>query len=386
LTTVYKRKRNNDAAQTHIFVVGCGRYLSYRPDGSADREATVAGAREFIKFFLKHKKDLVAPLGSIEVVLSDPAVKRGQDVLGIGKFKGDPRRGNDSVDPATEKFTEEAADRWLDRCKAGDHLVFYMSSHGVAERDRSAVGLLEDVGSNSRNPWKQSINVTQLAADLPTLEAHGCWVFLDACQEVVTELIGQAHGAQGISLVNVDVFKVAQASRSFPHPVGLAGSRFGGKAWAPNNAKPPYFTQALLEAFSCCVEPVNKLGWAVTGKELLFQIGKVSDAALDRPILETQPLTAFNIELALLRVEKPEIPVAVRTTTEAHMAGALKMSASDENGAVIMRNNSELTWRFKVPADKRSYCVSATFKPGIPPHPDASFLAVPPVQIVVLKP
>ncbi|MCJ2877529.1 caspase family protein [Rhizobium pusense] len=371
----------NDQPQTHVFVIGCGRFPSLRVDGSANSAATVAGARAVARFLIDQADALIAPLGSVEVLLSDPINQPGHDLLGIGPFAHDPR-ANDLVSSATEANYRTAGDTWVGRCRPGDHMFFYMATHGVANSDATAVGVLEDVKSAPHRPWGQSINVTQLATALPVLGADGCWVFLDACQEVVPEILEQVNGVQSQPLISYSVTDLARRRTS---SVALAGSRLGGTAWAPTDGNPPFFTQALIEALrGAGVEYFIGEGWVVTGLQILFNLDHIANAALNNAGLQTESLTQFNRRVKLLRVAEPMIPVVVRTAIENHMSIAVSVTASDGNGRTYAKVGNELAWRFRVEPDQAVYTAEAQFAGPQPAYQPASFIAAPPAQIVEL--
>lgn len=379
MTTVYFRQ--GDAPQTHALIIGCGRFPSLSPNGTADRVATAAGARVMARFLLDHADSLVAPLGSIEILLSDPAQAAGQDTLGLGEVDHDPRP-DDIVEPATDANYHTAGDRWIGRCRPGDHMFFYMASHGVTDSDTTAVAVLEDIRSINHRPWAQSINITQLASALPTLLADGCWVFLDACQEVIPAIFQQINGAQSPALITPDITQMTQRRTS---SVSLAGSRLGTSAWAPTDGAPPFFTQALIEGLKgASVELSNTDGWVVTGQQILFTLGRIANAALNNIDLQTEALTHFNRDVRLLRVPQPQIPVVVRTAVENHMLTAASVTANDGNGRVFTKNDAELAWRFRVAPDFARYTASVQFAGGNPAYQDQVFTATPPAQIVDL--
>jgi len=380
VTTVYLRPPA-DHPQTHVFIIGCGRFLSLRPDGSANAVATTAGARALARILIDQADALVAPLGSVEVLLSDATAQPGQDLLGIGLLQHDPRP-DDLVSPATEANYRTAGDLWVGRCRPGDHMFFYMASHGVANSDATAVGVLEDVKSAAHRPWSQSINVTQLATALPILGADGCWVFLDACQEVVPEILEQVNGVQSQPLITYSVTDLARRRTS---SVALAGSRLGGTAWAPTDGNPPFFTQALIEALrGAGVEFFAGEGWMVTGLQILFNLDHIANAALNNAGLQTESLTQFNRRVKLLRVAAPMIPVVVRTATENHMSVAVSVTASDGNGRTYTKVGNDLAWRFRVEPDQAVFTAQAQFAGPHPVYQPASFIAAPPAQIVEL--
>ncbi|MBY5855933.1 caspase family protein [Rhizobium leguminosarum] len=379
MTTVYLRQ--GDAPQTHAFLIGCGRFAALSPNGSADRVATAAGARVMARFLVDHADQLFAPLGSIEMLLSDPTQVAGQDTLGIGVVAHDPR-ADDLVKAATDANYHTAGDRWIDRCRPGDHMFFYMASHGVTDSDTTAVAVLEDIRSINHRPWAQSINITQLASALPTLSADGCWVFLDACQEVIPAIFQQISGAQSPALITPDI---TQMTRRRTSSVSLAGSRLGTSAWAPTDGAPPFFTQALIEGLNgASVEYTNADGWVVTGQQILFTLSRIANAALNNTDLQTESLTQFNRDVKLLRVPQPQIPVIVRTAVENHMLAAVSVTANDGNGRLFTKNDAELAWKFRVDPDFARYTTSAQFAGGNPAYQDQVFTATPPAQIVEL--
>lgn len=379
MTTVYLRQ--GDAPQTHAFIIGCGRFPNLSPNGAADRLATAAGARAMVRFLLDRADSLIAPLGSIEVLLSDPAQAAGQDTLGLGVIEHDPR-ADDSVDRANDPNYHASGDRWIGRCRPGDHMFFYMASHGITDSDTTAVAVLEDIRSINHRPWAQSINITQLASALPTLQADGCWVFLDACQEVIPAVFQQIGGAQSAPLITPDITALTRRRTS---SVSLAGSRLGSSAWAPAGDAPPFFTQALIEGLSgASVEFTTTDGWVVTGQQILFTLRRIANAAFNNTDLQTESLTQFNRDVKLLRVPHPQIPVVVRTATENHMLAAVSVTANDGNGRVFAKNDGELAWRFRVDPDLARYTTSAQFPNGNPAYQDQVFIAAPPAQIVEL--
>ena len=162
MTLIFKRESATPV--THAFVVGCGRYPHLRADHLADRKAPVAGALAFAKMLLESRDKLVAPLGSLELLLSDPAVAAGiVDISGkLGAVL------TDLIEPADERHFRDRGEQWLDGIRQGDAVIFYFSGHGIADQHGGAVGLLEDIGSKQMRPWSQSFNAYNLLMALQT--------------------------------------------------------------------------------------------------------------------------------------------------------------------------------------------------------------------------
>ncbi|MBD8640253.1 caspase family protein [Sphingomonas sp. CFBP 13733] len=387
---------------THAFVLGCGRFPA-RP--ALARAATVAGARRIMEFLASHADEFVAPIWSIECLLSDPSAAPGDDRLGVELHHG-PRNAVEPpphpaeiappdkvVGPVTLKAVTDAGDVWLKRIgdddrHGADQAFFYMSTHGVSD-GANALGLCEDVLSNPRRRWSQSLNVSTLALGLtsPLGKAFRGWIFLDACQEIAPDLLGSPTGLPGLHLIEFGVAAATKASNS----IAIAGSRMGGKAWAPTGEEAPFFTQALIEGMeNACVEDVPDVGWAVTATRLIFDLPRVAEATFGRRGIESEPLTRFNQPLVgLLKVAAPMIPVAISTEVEAHLSQASVTVRRDDLGPPEHERKpggEDMVWRFRVEAHrKRTYSAEATFSGGEASYRKASFDSLPPCQIVRLR-
>lgn len=404
MTLVYERSREEAHKSgptphpvTHAFIIGCGRFPNFKAAQGMDRASTVEGARQMAQFLIRRADDFVAPIASIECLLSDPAETAGNDRLvldldpqtvpELSNVKGLAGRSV-PVDAANYDNTKAAGNAWLDRCEEGDHLLFYMSSHGVGDMV-AAIGLLEDVAAKPRTRWQNSLNITALAQGAQTTGADRSWLFFDACQEVVADWT--INGTPGLTLIDFTLKQALKAGRR--KPLALAAARLGQRAWAPTDGKPPYFTQALLEGLeNLCVEPVSGLGWAVTGEKLWFSLKNVADAAVGWTGLEPEPLMPFNEQgVALIKAAKPEVAIVLRTSVESDFLSAQSLSAVCEDQAVPEQTHvpdgQSMAWRFRVPADQaHRYKASAAFPAGGKAYQPEWFNAVPPAQIVVLKP
>jgi hypothetical protein len=378
LTVIYER--DVPGPKTHAFVIGCGRFPGL--DGALAQRLpqTVAGAHAFIQFLEREADNFIAPLATIEVLLSDPAFQAGQDRFARAGRAHD-RRADDQVDSATRENARTAGNRWRDQCQPGDHMIFYMASHGVADGEARAMGVLEDINTSPHQRWHETVNVASLARGLPQLDPGAGWIFLDACQTLYPEVLQYVEGVASLSWITVDV--VALASRP-KNAVALGGSRYGEAAWAPAQGA-PYFTQALLHGLEgACVQAEEHLGWAVNSRPLLWDLHKVADAALDWRHLHPEMLAPCNLELSLLKVAQPMVPVAVRTNPQADLAHAVSVVAAAADGRSHVRDDQALTWRFRVQPDGVHYTVTATFPPGGPLYASNTFPAYPPARVVTL--
>jgi hypothetical protein len=371
------------APATHAFVIGCGRFPHLKANGAADRQATVAGAREFVRFLHENRNNFEAPLASIECLISEMGIAPGADTLGLGSLADDQRPPTpDVVDAALSTNVETAGETWLNRCRPGDHMLFYMASHGVAESNQTALGLLEDIKKSNNKPWANSLNVSSLATGLPHKQAGACWVFLDACQELVDELNDQPNGAEGISLISTNVRSLTRTSVK---TMGLVGARFGKRGWALNANVPPFFTQALIYGMQkACVEPVEGKGWTVTAVQIHQALSRIAEARLGYQGLETESLGLPTYPCPFMKVVDPEVPVIIRSKVESHLANASSVAYTDAVNPPVTMPVGELSWRFVVRPDRTRYTATAELNGG-PTVLRATFVGEPPAQIVVLQ-
>jgi Caspase domain len=377
VTLVYHR--SIEGAATHAFVVGCGRYPNLGSSGSADRKAPVAGAVAMTRLLIEKRDTLVAPLGSVELLLSDPGTDGAADIV-----QHLPGAIETKVDPADESRFRAGGERWLDRIRPGDVVVFYFSGHGIADRVGDAVGLLEDTGSSRFRPWAQSFSVTKLALALRTMSAESAWVFFDACQEVVAEFAERLWEVKNIELKEITLRDVTDATCE---PLALAGSTTGQLAWAPDAYEPPFFTQVLLKGLSgCCVERTREHGWAVTGVTLAYDLAEIARTITDRAVVKPQSLIGQSERKVLLAVERPFTPVKVRSSPEMHLklAAAVRLM----HGSSIVRSDTDpdFAWVVDVELEERELTVQCDTKLGAPMLASETFRQQPPAHNITLKP
>ena len=383
MTLVYERP--SPTPVTHCLVIGCGRF-SQAPANWA-RRSPPAGARAFAQAMIDRADDLVAPLGTIEMLISDPDEASGWDTAGlaISHASADPRLGGTLVDPVRMIEVQAAGRAWLARCRPRDVLVLYAASHGFADDHAAAYVLLEDVDVGPLSPWHQVLNIHQTTLGLCSMPAETAWVFVDACQEVGNPAASPMGGGVGFALATVTVQQLATCVR---RPVGLAACGFGGTARAQVQGQPPDFTRALIKSFDGgCVEPKER-GWRVTAKSLLYDVGKVAQVALDCHGVRPFPFSGAGVDAALLNVAKPMLPVSLSTNVQAHLRHATQVNINDSGSVVLARSPSpDLVWRFEIDAQIRTLSASISFDAAWqgPSYGDESLLAFPPARDIIFK-
>jgi hypothetical protein len=261
-------------------------------------------------------------------------------------------------------------------------MFLYMSSHGVAGPDLSAYALFEDALANPYNRWSASLNVNLLATNLPVIGAGACWIFLDACQELVQDVLGQYDGVAGVILVKATAQEVANTR---VRSLALAGSRFGHSAWGPDGPEPPYFTRALLRSFEACIDRDVAGEWVVTGERLLFHVPRVADAAFGDGQTEVEALSRFANHASFVKVANARVPVVIRTRNAADMAYLVSVTADDGVHVPIRSHPQQANCFLDVPPNGSAWQAtplfdgSCTYRPG-------KFFANPCAQVVYLEP
>lgn len=338
----------------------------------------MAGAVALVKRLVASADSLIAPLSSVEMLISDPADLGGPASI----FEHWPQAESAAVDQADADHFQAAGDSWLGRVRPGDSVIFYFSGHGVVDRVGSAVGLLEDVKAARNRPWEATFNVLPLAQALGTVGAESAWVFFDACQEISGTLPHTIWNSNGIILKELSLEDLANESCE---PLVIAGSRLGQMAWAPDDYIPPYFTQVLLKGLSgCCVEKTRAHGWAVTGQTLLFKLRELSSVLIEAVEVRPQSLMRYSEGKAFARIAEPFTPVAVCSDPEMamRMATAIRIMDGDE----IMHSTTEahFVWRVDVPIVDRELTVECSVAAGAAKLASQRFRPEPPSHKIVL--
>ncbi|GAA1560727.1 hypothetical protein GCM10009827_097540 [Dactylosporangium maewongense] len=201
MTTVFDSGVQGPA--THALVIGVGGYRNARdaagPHGQAPtgvpaddvhayrdlaaefpaRASTARSAARFAEWLIgEQADDAIAPLGSVELLMSEPQQQP--------RFNGVP------VDEPAFDAVHAAFSRWYARCDAdpGNVAVLFFSGHGVEHADRHILAL-EDVGSAPLNFFESAINVQHLVRGMQRCAALTQCYYIDACRstsEAVDEL------------------------------------------------------------------------------------------------------------------------------------------------------------------------------------------------------
>jgi hypothetical protein len=164
-----------------------------------DLGSAPVGAKLFTDWLLRHADDLPAPLASVELVLSAPA--NAAPATSQYQWQGQPwapqagrdPRLNAAVSGTDGASVQQAGVAWGRRILANPKqtALVYICGHGAAVPTRSLV-FLSDVagGAPQYTAWQPFVDVQYLAGVMARLQGlKQGYVFVDACQEVITEAV-----------------------------------------------------------------------------------------------------------------------------------------------------------------------------------------------------
>jgi hypothetical protein len=228
--------------QTHILLIGVGAYR-YLSGGQHERIQTdqalfdlgqlsspMASVRAFHDMALSFHdtNSWVAPLGSIEVLISDSdhateIIPHGQDA-------------RPTIANIRRSYRE-----WKGRCHGHEDnvAIFLFCGHGIEKGDQFL--LAEDFGEDTSNPWLGAFSFNSTRRAFHLCRAKTQCFFIDACRQVTPDMLGTgiiAHPLEVPDLLATDC----------AHDLTIrAAAANQGAYGAPDS--PSFFTQALLNAF-----------------------------------------------------------------------------------------------------------------------------------------
>jgi hypothetical protein len=236
------------AVGLRALVVGAGAY-PHAQDATANRPklAHLTSVPPSVTLFLKRllvdwRADLALPLVSVDLLLSDPAVKDSQWAsLGVA---GEAPQGT-AIEPPTREAIETALTTLLQGATAQDALLLLFCGHGFSRIDRFFV--LSDFGKGP-NPWSRCVNLDGLKAGLSKEAPRTQFLFWDCCATIPDQVV-DVLGSIGDPIIPATASEVSAAiklhgplSRFGAASAPIALEAFGIKDSASR------FTQMLIEA------------------------------------------------------------------------------------------------------------------------------------------
>lgn len=178
-----RSKSLKDRSKTHAFVIGVGNY-PHAQLGVQDNLRNVRNlpsaadsAKRMCDWLLSNKDNLIAPLATLEVLISDPAEPNS-------RYKWDVEK---TICTASSKNVKARGRRWIERLSAADsHAFFYCCGHGASHLQQPVL-FLEDLNRDLDNVWSH-INVGLLAYALrKKTTVSAAFMFSDACGEFIKD-------------------------------------------------------------------------------------------------------------------------------------------------------------------------------------------------------
>jgi len=370
MTRIYQRNLDDDSKpRMHALVLGIGRFPHLHNAPQGDRPACADSARAVVEFLVRNEDRFEANLATIDCLISDPRNTVGEDQIDRTHDEHDPREDT-HVDPGLKEKVEGVCQEWIKDARQGDCFFLYCCSHGLAGRDERGLLVCEDYNVLPHSTTGFLLNVGSLAMALPSAVEAGCvWIFMDACQEVLDELVDKPGGVGGIEPVESDVQKIT----NWPvKSTAIVAAQLGQLAYAPEDGGTAYFTQTLLHGLEkCCVESQNGK-WFVTSRQIENTLAQLSDV-LDVRNVETSRLTNIQPGHKLMMIEEPKIPIAVATTPETLMTRAIQAEIKPRrpgSNPVETKSGSEATWRTELSLEERLYEVCLSYDDEAPRQQD----------------
>lgn len=317
MTLVWKREKRG-SPQTHAFIIGVGAYR--HPPGGKSSKRTTPGyglkqltspplsARAFADWLLSEYHHPEAPLGSVELLLSEQVstpyqLPDGRDV---------------SVQPATIAAIHGAFQKWFDRCQQySDNIaIFYFCGHGVMIQGDHIL-LAEDFGTSPFQPFANAINFDSFRRGMAQCQIRAQYFFVDACSDVLLP---------GLNIERACANSLIQPRWTDPDALALVlkASPYGQSAYG-QPGQVGLFTQALL----CCLQGlacVYETGeWVVTTDSLGSVVPRVMNRLYSLQGVPHQNPSCSNSlghQRVHVRQTPPLIPLTIRFDPQHAMADA----------------------------------------------------------------
>jgi len=322
MTVLFSREVTGPAL--HAFVVGVGDFPHARDGdnpaltGVPNVPSAADSAKLMCDWLLANSDNLLPPLASIEVLISEPARTPG-------RYDWAPAM---QIDRATSGNVAAAGQRWLSNFPKDSENVafFYGCGHG-ASLTSDPVLFLEELNLSQINPWPH-INAASLAMSLRKHpHVQSAYVFVDACGEKVAafELLEREFRQPAVFYGNAGWGTVAQNKvmllTAAPEGQLAYDSPLSARDYAAPYAGVPVgrFTQTLVKALNGAAVRFWKGRWTVTSTGLrddLTYLRQFYFPEMDDYPFDPTPIYGFNDVQGLVRPTAPVVPVVATTNPQ----------------------------------------------------------------------
>ena len=323
MTLLYERQI--DGPCTHALVIGTGSYPQAKHGqgvlaqlGYVSDMASAADSALRICDWLYHNRDrLVAPLASLEVLISNPAEQQNRYQCQEASFR------HASIDEATSANVLAAGKAWIKRLNQAECSAFmYACGHGAVYGHQPVV-FLHDLNADETNPWAH-INLGEIAYALQKKSTvQQAFLFTDACGEFVTDFQLSDNPACQFYANKSAKLNVAVNNRVLL----MCAAAEGHLAWEGCTPDSPVqfgrFTLVLLMCLNGASSRLLNRRWVVHSSGLMDDIKPLYQTFFTYwPAKEPfEPCTAFspNEPLPLVYPEQSELPLVLRTAPQNHL-------------------------------------------------------------------
>lgn len=255
--------------KTHAFIIGVGSYPHAKAGLGAkpilrkvpDLPSAADSAKLMCDWLLAHPDRLAAPLATLEVLISDPALPNNRYPWARGP-----------VDAATDDNIEEKGQSWFDRLTAEPDTVafFYCCGHGASHLQQPVL-FTEDLNRKRSNAWSH-INLFSLAQSLRKVtNVSAAFLFSDACGQFVPDL-ELSKAQETLFFDEPNVFGVSRNQVSLLCAAGEGLKAYEGPDQRASAINFGRFTQVLLKGLSGSSARWSKTAWGVAGRDLLADL------------------------------------------------------------------------------------------------------------------
>ncbi len=242
MTIIYKKNLPGPAA--HALVIGVGYYHHLpggkgkqfsQPEGLTQLSSPPHSARAFADWLLKTYHNPERPLGTVDLLLSEP--DESSYALPEGTVK--------SIKRAKFNQVKQALLDWKARGDTHpDHLmILFFCGHGVARSFATSL-LMEDFGKDEHNPLDTALSFHEFFWGMDTCQARQQVYFIDACRSASPGLITRYNNFTGHAVI--PGANIGSGSRVAPIYYSTIA---GASAYGRENQTSVY-TEGLLKCFN----------------------------------------------------------------------------------------------------------------------------------------
>ncbi|MGS4989945.1 hypothetical protein ACVDG9_18425 [Roseibium sp. RP-7] len=286
--------RHIEGRKTHAFVVGVGAY----PEAKANRGVTEAlsnvpdlpsaadSAKLFTDWLLENQDRLGAPLGTLEVLISDPQSPANRYPWNRGP-----------IDGATNANVKQSGAEWFQRLVKGDGDValFYCCGHGASHLQQPVL-FLEDLNEDPANTWCH-LNLGYVASALRKLpNVSAAFLFSDACGQYVPDFELVVPPPQDCRFFPASPFGTSRNQVSLLCAAAEGQFAYEGTQSDASSINFGRFTQTLLKGLSGSSARLTRTQYSVCSADLLKDLKSIRRVFFKHwdPTLPFEPYQAFT--------------------------------------------------------------------------------------------